>query len=287
MMRAKMRFLFASIVSIGLVLSCTQTRAQSYYFEQYSFGEGLAQSNVYDILIDQRGYVWLGTGSGASRFDGLNFINYNTEDGMAANGVRTILQDSKGRMWFGHNSGGISVYEGDSMKVVLKMGGDITNIMEDRVGNIWAISATHGALKVTQPDFKSEPFPDFEYFNGQEGLSDRVFGMSKTADGTIHFITDVGIKYYDEDLGTFDFYKAGKLPSYFLPTCMLEDSRGVQWFGTHNGGLYKLAPDIDTLVIYDKVRSGIAHNFISTISEDSKRKYLGRNMGRWCHPNLT
>jgi len=256
--------------SLALILFSFQTRAQSYYFEQYSVAEGLAQSNVYDILIDQSGYVWLGTGSGASRFDGLNFINYNTEDGMAASGVRTILEDSKGRLWFGHNNGGMSVFEGASMKIVLKMGGDITNIMEDSKGNIWAISATHGAMRMEQPDFAIEPFPDFQYFRGQEGLSDQVFGMSKTKDGTIHFITDVGIKYFKEDKGTFDFYKPDKLPSYFLPNCMLEDSRGIQWFGTHNGGLYKLIPDSDSLIIYDKIKDGIAHNFISTISEDSK-----------------
>ena len=265
-----MRNILAISWILALSLTTQLATAQSYYFEQYSVREGLAQSNVYDILIDEGGYIWLGTGSGASRFDGLTFINFNTEDGMAASGVRTILQDVQGRIWFGHNNGGVSVFEGDSMKVVFQLGGDITHIMEDRSANIWAISATHGAIRINDPDFAKEPNPDFQYFKGQEGLSDRVFGMSKTTYGTLYFITDVGIKYYVDGKDQFEFYKPGELPSYFLPTCMLEDSQGVQWFGTHNGGLYKLAPNTDTLVIYDKLKNDLAHNFISTISEDSK-----------------
>ncbi|MCH8330571.1 MAG: hypothetical protein IH946_04195, partial [Bacteroidetes bacterium] len=43
-------------------------------FQSYSIDFGLPQSTVYDMLQDERGYIWAGTeGGGLSRFDGTNF----------------------------------------------------------------------------------------------------------------------------------------------------------------------------------------------------------------------
>ena len=92
---------------LACVLLSMAASAQSYHFEQYSVREGLAQSNVYDIQLDAHGYVWLGTASGVSRFDGLSFRNFTTADGLADNGVRTVLIDSRDQLWLGHNGGGV------------------------------------------------------------------------------------------------------------------------------------------------------------------------------------
>ena len=47
---------------------------QQYNFHNYSVKDGVAQSQVYSLLQDSRGYLWMGTlGGGLSRFDGINF----------------------------------------------------------------------------------------------------------------------------------------------------------------------------------------------------------------------
>ncbi|MBC7774989.1 MAG: hypothetical protein H7246_06070, partial [Phycisphaerae bacterium] len=51
--------------------------AQPYNFLPYSVAEGLAQTQVYALYQDSRGYLWCGTqGGGLSRFDGHDFQTF-------------------------------------------------------------------------------------------------------------------------------------------------------------------------------------------------------------------
>ena len=73
---------------------------QQYNFRNYSIDKGLAQSTVFAIIQDSRGYLWLGTdGGGVCRFDGTNFVTFNTKNGLIDNTVRSLLEDSKGNIW--------------------------------------------------------------------------------------------------------------------------------------------------------------------------------------------
>src|SRR6056297_1254480 len=85
-----------------LFLRSLAVEAQEYYFDQYSVKEGLSQSKVYDVVQDEQGYLWLGTESGISRFDGNKFVNYTIDKGIGEKAVRSIYIDRKGSIWFGH-----------------------------------------------------------------------------------------------------------------------------------------------------------------------------------------
>ena len=80
---------------------------QNYYFQHLSSKEGLSASKIYTIIQDANDFIWLGTGSGVTRFDGLRFENFSTSDGLAPGGVKSILEDSYGRIWMGHIGGGM------------------------------------------------------------------------------------------------------------------------------------------------------------------------------------
>src|SRR5690606_37156676 len=114
--------------------------AQKYHFDVYSVKEGLAQSSVYDIKQDSKGYVWMGTASGLSKFNGKDFINYTTENGLADGAVKTIYIDKSGILWLGHVDGGVSRIIHDSIEVALSMNADITSFEEDNDGNLWISS---------------------------------------------------------------------------------------------------------------------------------------------------
>ena len=47
--------------------------AQTFPFRTYSIEDGLSESVVYDIIQDSDGYIWLATGFGLNKFDGLEF----------------------------------------------------------------------------------------------------------------------------------------------------------------------------------------------------------------------
>ncbi|MCK7541027.1 MAG: hypothetical protein MZV63_64145 [Marinilabiliales bacterium] len=97
-----------------LLLLCILPRhasGQTYYFEQYGSKEGLSASKVYTVIQDANDFIWLGTGSGVTRFDGLRFENFSTSDSLAPGGVKSICEDSRGRLWLGHIGGGMSLIE--------------------------------------------------------------------------------------------------------------------------------------------------------------------------------
>lgn len=263
-----------TLVSFFLVVlfPILQISAQHYYFDNYSVREGLAQSKIYDLVQDEQGYIWAGTESGVSKFDGINFINYTSDEGLAENGVRTILIDSEKRIWLGHTGGGISIYNGNSINKIshdsLKIKGDITSFMQDKKNRIWIGTHGDGAFLIKNPFTDSIANFEIVNFSGKEKLSDRIFAMLNSSNDVNYFIIDGSVKFYDEANNTFEFYSPEGLPRYFQLTCMHEDQSKNFWFGSYNGGLYKLNTEDNTFRIYDHVRDGIAHNFITSIHGD-------------------
>ncbi len=243
--------------------------AQNYFFDNYSVGEGLAQSTIFDIHQDHNGYVWLGTRAGVSRFSGIDFINYNKENGMAENGVRIIFRDNQNNLWFGHVGGGVSKYNGRHFSVFSSPGeyfdSDITAILSDENGNLWITSESSGTVRVSEIS-DSLSTSRFDIFIGDD-LSDRVFGACKADNGKMYFITDAFLKVFNPENNNFENYFKNGMPSYFQITCMYEDSKNNLWLGTYHGGLYKYNPEKDSSFVYDS-RDGLASNWISCIAED-------------------
>jgi ligand-binding sensor domain-containing protein len=50
---------------------------------------------VFCAAQDKEGFMWFGTESGLSRFDGVHFKNFTTEDGLPDNEIIGIFCDSK------------------------------------------------------------------------------------------------------------------------------------------------------------------------------------------------
>lgn len=254
---------------------------QTYYFDNYSVKEGLSQSKVYCILQDSLGYVWMGTTSGASNFDGLNFTNYTADDGLAQNGIRVITSTKSGTLWFGHIGGGLSRYMNKKFDKInndsLNLNVDITTLHIDKSGNLWIGTHGAGAFKITNPD---EPKPEnlnFEHFAGYNKLSDRIFKIEETNDSILYFIIDGSIKYLKPNTSDFITYSPQGLNRYFQFTCMEEDKQGNLWFGTFNGGLQKLIKQSGKVITFD-VRDGLASNWITYIYEDYENKIW---IGTW------
>ena len=244
---------------------------QIYYFDNYNVQNGLAQSNIYTIIQDQGGYIWLGTAGGVSRFDGLNFINYTTDDGLADNGVKSILETQDGRIWLGHIGGGISRIENGVASTfnldTVPSNDDITAIVQDTHGHLWISTYGNGAMFVENPEADSVSEMKVTFYGGQEGLSDRIFTMMRSNDGGVYFVTDVGIKHYNEEKDEFDFFKVEGVPAYFQITTLYQDKKDNFWFGTYNGGLYKSVSGTNKVIMYD-VKDGLADNWISCLTED-------------------
>jgi ligand-binding sensor domain-containing protein len=66
----------------------------------------LVQNALLCIHQDAKGYLWIGTAEGVSRFDGYRFTNYDVRDGLGHSFINTIVEDRQDRLWIGTNGGG-------------------------------------------------------------------------------------------------------------------------------------------------------------------------------------
>ncbi|MCP3961007.1 MAG: SpoIIE family protein phosphatase [bacterium] len=128
----------------------TATARRSLPFERYSAEQGLSQTIVECILLDRRGFLWLGTEDGLNRFDGYEFrvFRHTTDDpaSLSYSEITCFLEDSSGALWVGTFAGlnrfdpGSEtcrrfVHAPDDRR---SLAGDIVRALcQDRSGNLW------------------------------------------------------------------------------------------------------------------------------------------------------
>jgi signal transduction histidine kinase/ligand-binding sensor domain-containing protein len=71
----------------------------------YTVDDGLAGDEINAILQDSRGFLWIGTDSGLSRFDGSRFVGYDSRQGLPSPNVTALLEDSSGGILVGTTGG--------------------------------------------------------------------------------------------------------------------------------------------------------------------------------------
>lgn len=65
------------VASVLVVVLWLKVYSQSpVQFNHYTVEQGLPDNNIGDILQDERGFTWLATANGLSRFDGVQFRNF-------------------------------------------------------------------------------------------------------------------------------------------------------------------------------------------------------------------
>jgi len=78
---------------------------------------GLPTRELYDLMVDKRGFVWITHDLGITRFDGINFINFYNQKQTSLSGAG-LLEDTQGRIWFNNFTGQIFYIEGEKMHLL-------------------------------------------------------------------------------------------------------------------------------------------------------------------------
>jgi ligand-binding sensor domain-containing protein len=207
--------------------------SQQYNFHHYSVKDGVAQSQVYCLLQDSRGYLWMGTrGGGISGFDGVEFKNYSVKDSLVNNYVFCIKEDSKKNLWIGTNNG-ISHYNGIRFKNY-QLAGDsaqvrVTEIEFDSKGRKW-LATNVGVLF----------FDDKGFTNVSERVKEKasvISAMLVDKENTIWYGTVEGLFSIKEENGIFSRQRHG--PFRKQVTSLKKDENGTLWVGTFAGGLHQ------------------------------------------------
>ncbi|WP_299218280.1 two-component regulator propeller domain-containing protein [uncultured Aquimarina sp.] len=84
-------FSYSLLIFVIWINSIYSLSAQNNGLRAYTLEDGLPQSQVYDIIQDDIGYLWLGTrGGGLSRFNGEEFKTWNEDDGLLSNYIHSL-----------------------------------------------------------------------------------------------------------------------------------------------------------------------------------------------------
>jgi len=198
--------------------------------------DGVAQSQVYSILQDHQGTLWMGTrGGGISTFDGKKFKTINERNGLVNNFIYKMIQGKDERIWIATNNG-VSVYNGtdfNSFKLDKSKGNlavyDLCFVDENE---IW-LGTNQGVFAIINNVLVDLNFDcNFEVNNVNAIIQDKL-GFIWLGTGTgAHRITKKGKKL----ARTFMGVKFSNMQNAI--TCFREDSNGNLFFGTYGDGMY-------------------------------------------------
>ncbi|TKT92592.1 ligand-binding sensor domain-containing protein [Dyadobacter frigoris] len=80
-------------------------------FHHLTREEGLSNNNVFCLLRDSRGFIWLGTANGLNRFDGTTCRVYKPDNAnIDGTDIKNIVEDQSGNLWIGTENG-LSKYD--------------------------------------------------------------------------------------------------------------------------------------------------------------------------------
>lgn len=144
----------------GLLLLCLSHScfSQEFSYTHYDITDGLAGSVVYCITQDADGFIWTGTETGVSRFDGTHFKNFSGSDGLPDIEVLNMFGDSKGRVWMAPFRKSVCFYykdsihnqDNDSVLHRIRLNGNVENFAENAAGDILVQERT--ALHLVKAD---------------------------------------------------------------------------------------------------------------------------------------
>ena len=162
-------------------------------------GDGVANNSIRYIYQDSKGFIWMGTLNGLSRYDGNSFVTFRPEGGnkisLIDHRIRDLEEDKNGFLWIATSAELFSCYDLKKDCFVDFTGcGEYKQLysykMTDREGNVWLWQDGNGCRKVT-------------YMNG--GFTSIVFKKENN-----------------------------NLPSNNV-TYISEDEQGRIWIGSHDG----------------------------------------------------
>ncbi len=220
----------STYLTIILCLTVSTVHAQHYNFKQYSVADGLAQSQVYALLQDSRGYIWMGTrGGGLNSFDGIKFETYTNKDGLNSNYILSLFEDSKGTLWIGTDQG-LNTFNGLNFEQIALPNVDsfsVESILEDSNGKIW-FGTSHGLY--------SKEDEGLVHFDCDDVWSnDNINDLLQSADGKIWGASNQGLfKISKNEIITYT--KSDGLAGNIINS-IEQDAEGILWISVYGEGV--------------------------------------------------
>lgn len=158
-----------------------------------------APPDIWALAQSAEGWLWLGTGAGLYRFDGITFEPVTPGFGrFPSRNITALLADPDGSLWIGYFSGQLSRLRGDRLETLATGNAVVEELARGRDGAIWAAlsGAQGGLLRVAQGRA--------ERFGAAQGIPPgRVYSVVAARDGAIWIATQADIRVRRPGAGTF------------------------------------------------------------------------------------
>lgn len=260
---------FKVISFLLLTILCLQGNAQSINLKRYGIEQGLIHPTIYTINQDSAGFIWLGTGAGICRFDGLKFSIPSSNDTISETYTGVSFVDKSGNIWFGNDDGSICNYSNRKLKCVYKNTESpsiINSITENGDGAIIAATQNSGIYVINNGKVKV-------ITNGTEGilyyslyyLNNDIY-LAGTSDGL-----------WTMEINTESSFAKMVSKVKDIPTtkvqCIIKSGKGNFWIGTEDAGFYLLSMKQEN--VYSALNIGKEYNLqganVQWVLEDNQK----------------
>ena len=127
----------AFFIALGLPFSANalspNKSLSQYVHRMWTADHGLPMNSVMSIVQTSDGYLWVGTGEGLIRFDGVRFVQLNPPKMPVVRNyeISNLYEDKSGVLWIGTTGGGIVRYHKGRYEVLNTSNGLRNNIVLD------------------------------------------------------------------------------------------------------------------------------------------------------------
>jgi signal transduction histidine kinase/ligand-binding sensor domain-containing protein/CheY-like chemotaxis protein len=236
------------------------------HFTHLTADDGLAQNAITAILQDRRGFMWIGTPAGLSRYDGYRFTTYKHDpdnpNSLSHNWVRDLYEDHDGMLWIATEGGGANKFDPDTETFTRylpergnpnSLAGDrVFGIFQDRARNFWFVGGGLTGLNIFNPTTQTYTryVADPKQPDAFQGSG--VFDGQEDAAGNVWLPAGHVLAKYDPDAQRFAYYTPPITQEVRL-AAVRSDSAGNLWIGG-SAGLYRFDVRSEVFTHYPALR---------------------------------
>ncbi|MFO7887701.1 MAG: diguanylate cyclase [Eubacteriales bacterium] len=202
----------------GVYLYDFETKEKVNYRHVKGDDKSISDNLIYDIIVDKKDRVWIGTNNGLNVIHPQNgeINTYHRVSGdfskIASNTIRCLFEDSKGRIWIGMVGGGLALYDEENDSFISYTESDglssntVMSIVEGENGKIWM--STQDGISILNPKNN-----EITKLNKEDGIGGYEFNQGGVLDnkgnilfGGIHGIVSIPMNLNKENVKSPKIY---------------------------------------------------------------------------------